>query len=169
MYERMFEIYRSQPEFRKKMQDSGIDPDRSKINVKADRGEAMLLLLSRYPELAKLFCRMKWNLLCAPHNNFFITSDDPVCCWSAKEVGFVGPGDEFCEITFPLSRRICAIGNWKCTLDERLEIPDKKVDAINRRTIWNAWRHVYAPVEDKQITEIFRQWKQHACQSSKAD
>jgi hypothetical protein len=169
MYERMFEIYRSQPEFRKKMQDSGLDPDKSKISVKADRGEAMLLLLSRYPELAELFCRMKWSFFCAPQNKFFITSDDPVCCWSAKDKDFVGLSEKFCEITFPLSRRICAFGNWESALNERVEIPDKKVDAINHRTFRNAWHCVYAPVEDKRISEIIRQSAQHACQSSKAD
>ncbi len=169
MHELEVDIYKSQPDFRKKIQDAGLNPDKVKFDVKADRGNALLMLLSRYPNLAELFSRMEWSLLCAPQNKFFITSDDPVCCWSAKDKGFVGPSDKFCEITFPLSRRICAFGNWESALDERFEIPDKKVDAINIRTFRNAWHCVYAPVEDKRISEIIRQSGQHACQSSKAD
>ncbi|HZL79670.1 MAG TPA: DUF4238 domain-containing protein [Candidatus Limnocylindrales bacterium] len=169
MYELEVDIYKTQPEFKKKIQEAGLDPEKAKFDVKADRGNALLMLLSRYPKLAELFCRMKWSFFCAPQNKFFITSDDPVCCWSAKDKNFVGPSDPFCEITFPLSRRICAFGNWESVLDERIEITDKKVDAINVRTFQNAWHCTYASVEDKRISEIIRQSRQHACQTSKAN
>ncbi len=169
IYSRTFDVVRNRPEFVKTIRDAGFDPDKSKFDVRADPGAALLLLLSSYPKLAELLRHMKWSFLCAPQSKFFYTSDDPVCCWSAKDKDFIGPTDESCEITFPLSRRICAFGNWTCALNERFEIPDKKVDAINLRTIWNAWHFFYAPVEDKRIIEIIRRSGQHARQSSKCD
>ena len=74
-----------------------------------------LFVLSK-GDLQQLMGRMKWVFLCAPEGKHFFTSDDPVCCWPPDEsepLGTVGPASECVEITFPLTRKICAFASWE--------------------------------------------------------
>jgi hypothetical protein len=119
LYKHEFEIMKTRPDFDQTLAKAGLDPDKFRetvFDIKADRGTSLLKLLSRYPNLEKLFSKMHWVFFCAPNSKHFFTSDDPVCCWVPPEkrgpFGTTGPADPNVEITFPLSRRICAFGQW---------------------------------------------------------
>jgi hypothetical protein len=112
--------------------------------------------------LAKLFARMKWGLFYAPPGKHFFTSDDPVCCWAKPDkrgpFGAVGPANTHVEITFPLTRNICAFGNWKTCLEKLYNpLPADAVDAINYRTVQNGYRFIYGPANDSGILSFIKE------------
>ena len=112
-------------------------------------------------DLQQLFGRMQWLLLCAPADKHFLTSDDPACCWQSDKnelTGFDGLENKNTEITFPLSRKVCAFANWKSPNGKHsIPILSDEVDAINSRTIHNAYRFVYGPINDTGILSLIKQ------------
>ncbi len=174
-YKYEFEIMKSRSDFDKTIINAGLDPQEfheTEFDVKADRGTSLLMLLSRYPNLEKLFSQMNWVFFCAPSGKYFFTSDAPVCSWSPPEkrgpFGVTGLADANVEITFPLSKSICAFGQRQSPpLTLYQELPDNKVHGINYRTVCNGWHFVYGPTEDVRIMEIVEakaESSQNTCQ-----
>jgi hypothetical protein len=131
------------------------------FDEKARREFTLLSMMSAFSEgdMPNLLRKMEWTFFRAPAGTYFFTSDDPICCWPPPGTSSlyrgVGPSDKGVEITFPLSRRICAVGVWKpfCP-KEYLPITTKQVDAINYRTVANSWHFVYGPTRDGQILKL---------------
>lgn len=127
------------------------------LNPTVNRDQVLLSALSALcgGDLQQLFGRMEWVFLCAPASKYFFTSDDPVCCWPSDEcdpLGAIGPADKHVEITFPLTRRICAFAHWKSSFTQSyIILSSVEVDAVNHRTIENGCRFIYAPTNDSDI------------------
>jgi hypothetical protein len=119
-------------------------------------------MLSVFQEggLIELLARMEWHFLVAPPGNYFFTSDNPVCCWPPPGTSgiyrSVGPSHRGVEITFPLSRRVCAFAAWKpFSANEYAVASVQQVDAVNYRTIASGWHFLYGPNQHQRIvTEI---------------
>lgn len=164
----VFGLWKQTPEFDEKVRQDGFDPDKiRKLNNSITANKDMILLgtLSSFSKgnLAKLFARMKWGFFCAPTDKCFFTSDDPVCCWAQPDsrgpFGAVGPANKHVEITFPLTQRICAFGNWKSCLQNLYNpLAADAVDAINYRTIQNGYRFIYGPTNDAHIASIVEEF-----------
>lgn len=143
--------------FRQRLTEQGIDPEEtlSKFGMQASQGSALLLLLQAMEEVAHIFARMEWSFLCAPEGRFFFTSDRPVCCWLPVEkqnIFGIALTDRDVEITFPLSRRVCAFGCWESPYPQAYHPASKEiVDSFNQTTVTNARRFVYGPANDLQI------------------
>lgn len=109
-------------------------------------------------DLQQLLGRMKWVFMRAPEGKHFFTSDDPVCCWpplNSEPLGAFVSANEHAEITFPLTRRICAFGNWKASfVQEAIPLSGDDVDVINSRTLQNGYRFVYGPSNDSRILNL---------------
>jgi hypothetical protein len=161
-YTQLFKLWKHSPEFDKVVSEHGLNPDVSRkadIELEADRGHVLLVNLKSIRVLSHLFARMKWAFLCAPHDRYFFTSDDPVCCYvrpgERGPFNSVGPAHQRVEITFPLSRRICAVGCWKsCPPLLYNPLTTDKMDVINFRTVQNSFRFVYGPTNDRHISNL---------------
>lgn len=161
VFGRVFELWKSSTAADEVMVQHGLDPAevrRADIEIAATHGHTVLLTLSALEtgSLVKLFAEMNWVFLIAPSRNFFFTSDDPVCCWAPREVrgpfGAVGPAHSQVEVTFPLSRRVCAFGRWTPTPAEQyVSFPVEGVDSLNLRTTMNGWNFIYGPTNDSSI------------------
>jgi Protein of unknown function (DUF4238) len=135
------------------------------FDIQARKEFTLLSMLTAFSEgdMPNLLRKIEWTFLRAPAGNYFFTSDDPFCCWPPPGTSTlyrgIGPSDKDVEITFPLSRRICAVGVWKpfCP-KEYLPITAKQVDAINHRTVPNSWHFVYGPTRDEQILKLVEQF-----------
>ena len=124
-----------------------------------DHGWTVLGGLNLLANQTRLLGKMLWYFLCAPHGSFFVTSDDPVCCWAPADKrglwGTVGPDNTHVEITFPLSRGVCAFASWQHTPSVLYEtLQAKAVDAINLRTVLNGFRYVFGPRHDAEIQSL---------------
>jgi hypothetical protein len=163
----VFELWKQTPEFDEKVRQDGFDPDKIQklqVNMTADKDMILHGMLSSFGKgnLAKVFARMKWGFFCAPADKHFYSSDDPVCCWAKPDYrgpfGAVGPANEHIEITFPLTQKICAFGNWKsCPQDLYCTLPANAVDAINHRTVQNGYRFIYGPMNDSAILNFIKE------------
>jgi hypothetical protein len=162
IHAKRFELIKSTPSFAADIKKRGFDPElirNTEFEITADRGTTLLMMLSVFADgkLARLFARMKWSFLVAPPAMYFWTSDDPVCCWADREPtnflsAVVAPRHSDVEITFPLSRRICAFATWKSQVTKLYTAATpEQVNTINHRTIFNGWRFVYGPTNDAHV------------------
>jgi hypothetical protein len=166
VYQMSFEIMQTTPDFEKSMVEKGQDPEairKLNLQVKAERDSILLTMLSVFQdgELPRLLSEMEWTFLQAPPSSYFFTSDNPVCCWpppGAKGIyRHVGPSSPDVEITFPLSRRVCALGIWKPRFpNEFFQINQRQVEAINYRTIVSGWHFLYGPSNDNNILQAVK-------------
>jgi len=149
-------------EFRKKLTHAGVEPDRAaaEFELQASKGSALLLSLQAIEETARILSRLRWGFICAPHGKFFFTSDRPMCRWVSRNKRTIytgGLADRDAEITFPLSRAVCACGHWtKSWPNTYNETSFGMVDTINRRTVWNASQFIYGPRMDIHIMELVK-------------
>jgi hypothetical protein len=136
----------------------GVDPTPilDKFELRPGRGAALLSSLSEIDFADSLFAKMKWNFLKAPVNKFFITGDAPVSLWFPRKQSLFPPAlaDRDIEVTFPLSRSICAFGCWGPSFPNLYHVvPKDVVDAVNGNTLMSAARFVYGPVHDTALLE----------------
>lgn len=126
-----------------------------KFEMQACQGSALLLLLQAVEDAARIFAAMKWSFLRAPADSFFYTSDKPVCCWlPAEKRSIFGAAitDRDIEITFPLSRKVCAFGCWESPYPQSYHSASPEiVDSFNQTTVMNGWRFVYGPANDLKV------------------
>jgi Protein of unknown function (DUF4238) len=161
LYEGTWEMLKHTPNFDRAMTARRLEPDKVRemeFDITPNRDISLLKLLDRSDKFARCLARMNWEFLCAPPDRYFFTSDDPVCCWALREngrpFGAIGPVDADVEITFPLSRRICALGSWKepsFPLQNYRLLSVSDVDVINSRTVHNGWHFIYGPTMDTVI------------------
>ncbi|MDR3458080.1 MAG: DUF4238 domain-containing protein [Verrucomicrobiae bacterium] len=165
MYAYTFDIMKQTSAFAADIEKMGLDLEavrKTKFDITADRGVTMLMLLSVFADgkLASLFARMQWSFLVAPPGLYFWTSDDPVCCWADREPDnifstMVGPANADVEITFPLSKRVCAFAAWKSPAKQLYSIATaEQVKVINDRNIYNGWRFAYGPTNAAEICTL---------------
>lgn len=163
LYEETWEMLKHTPNFDHAMTARGLEPDKvreTEFDITPNRDISLLKMLDRSDKFARYLARMNWEFLCAPPDRYFFTSDDPACCWALPEngrpFGAVGPADTDVEITFPLSRRICAFGRRKepsFPLQNYRRLSASGVDEINSRTIHNGWHYIYGPTMDMAIVK----------------
>jgi hypothetical protein len=130
--------------------------DLDKFDVKAARGFALTMSLRGARTPHALFSQMTWCFFIAPEKRFFVTGDCPVRGVVPNWNSPFPPGlaDREIEMTFPLSRSLCAVGVWSeksTTSTEYRPVDEKIVGAINGRTIMGAQRFVYAPTEPRRV------------------
>ena len=142
---------------KKKLAEQNVNPldALAEFEMKPSQGSSLLLSLEGIKTTVNILTQIKWGFVCAPNGKFFFTSDRPVCHWVSPDKRTIyngGPTDRDAEITFPLSRRICACGHWTKSWPKTYnEISADVVDTINRRTVRNARNFVYGPTMDTQI------------------
>lgn len=108
------------------------------------------------PENISILSQMKFQLVIAPDNQLFITSDSPVALYhpnytSIKPYG-VGLAFKEVELSFPLTARLlirCGWGNDKGTLDATKE----EVIEYNRRSIVMSNNYIYSSYYDDSLLE----------------
>jgi predicted transcriptional regulator len=156
-------LCKGSPKFQKIFTSLGVDPLKATdcLEMKASKGSALLLSLQAISEVAEILSRMKWNFLYAPVGKYFFTSDHPICRWTPPEKRNIYSGsayDQDTEITFPLSRRVCACAHWTNSWPEtHNEIATDKVNTINSRTVRKARQFVYGAIMDAQIAELVQE------------
>lgn len=168
IYKLVFESWKNSPDFDDTVKKDGMNPDEVravKLESVAHRDDALMPLIKGFwsGNGARTLSRMKWVFLLAPSNKFFFTSDNPFCCWAPPDkrgpFDSVGTANASVEVTFPLSRSVCAFGGWQ-SLFPRLynQVRGDTVDGINTRTVDSAWRFVYGPTtRDAKIISLVEQ------------
>jgi hypothetical protein len=98
--------------------------------------------------LARTLCMMTLTVLEAPDGCDFVTSDNPVCREIPGRSGsaLANPGldHESVEVTCPLTSRSALLASWLEGAPRRIGIRPAAAREVNRRTVMNADRYVYA-------------------------
>ncbi len=166
MQETLGEVYEWVSNVKDSKTTSASEPIRKhSFDEQARKEFTLLSMLSAFSEgdMPNLLRQIEWTFLRAPAGSYFFTNDDPLCCWPPPGTSIlyrgIGPADKDVEITFPLSRRICAVGVWKpfCP-KEYLPITAKQVSAINYRTVANSWHFVYGPTRNEEILKLVEEF-----------
>jgi hypothetical protein len=63
------------------------------------------------------------------------------------------------EVTFPLSRNICALGTWYLSAVLHANVESEIVDLVNERTIGATLRFVYSPGKSDRLLELVKATK----------
>lgn len=99
-----------------------------------------------FDDLLPLLGQRTWSVLVAPEGGpEFICSDHPVTVtWKKGHAGPVGFGLKETEVFMPLGRRVGFYGVYETPLKRVVMCKPGDVATMNRRTAWNAERHVYS-------------------------
>lgn len=148
-----FEITKHTPGFIKRSEELGIPREKlANIEATADRDLSLLMSLQAMGTPTRLFSQLRWQFLQATRPDYFITGDNPVFhCAPAREPRTIFPpglADKDIEVTFPLSRTVCAFGTWHRTGNLYRSIEARSVEVINARTAAAAKRYLYGPRKD---------------------
>lgn len=113
-------------------------------------------LISYIVTQTELFFPMNLRILCTENDPGFITSDAP-CVWYDPEAYnrsafYRSPGLMFpkIEITLPISPGYMAFLTWSTKINTYIDVPDRVVDELNRRTRFFAEQYF---VVRRQITK----------------
>jgi hypothetical protein len=109
-------------------------------------------------DMAPLFHQMHWTFLLAKGRYSFVTSDNPLAyadpTHDPKSPYGVGLGHSNVEITFPITQELALFAGWKDSGSIYQRATDATVQAVNRRTIKNAQRFIYAPFCDEGFSKL---------------
>jgi hypothetical protein len=163
MYRRMFDIAKMHdPEFRARCVADGVPIEALEAaSVKtATRSAALTMSLATVLGPAEMFCQMQWRFLHSPVDMPFVTSDNPVFyCDPEHKPGFfqgVGLANKTIEVTFPLTRTICALGTWQESKQVHQDVGIEVVDLINPRTVGASLRFAYGSEKSDRLLDLVR-------------
>lgn len=99
--------------------------------------------------LGEAFNLMEWSIFAASHDNYYLTSDNPV--YIKRGVSF-----ENCEIIVPLSSRrlLYARQGQDASVKHVLEINDRFDTWCNRLTATHAYRFIYCESNERWIRQV---------------
>lgn len=159
---RAYEVASQQPEFIEKCVNDGVPIEAIKSSsVTATRGYALTTSLEAVSTPLHAFSNMSWCFYEAPPKMFFVTGDNPVFYCVPNRTGLYPPAlyDRDVEVTFPLSKSICAVGTWGDEFNckgQYIPVKEEVVHEINRRTIRAARHFVYGPENTEKILAMMK-------------
>lgn len=138
------------------------DKSRYSIEIGIKRG---LSVLKVSDELQGILFDRHWYLFDAAED-FFITSDHPVCRWAPVESRhpFLGDGgfkNPFCEVTLPLSPSLALLITARAGAASRVTVPAHEVWHFNHLRAHFAEDFLYADRNDGRVTQLGREHKDH--------
>lgn len=151
-----------QPEFVDKCRSRGVPLEALKsATVTATKDFALTTALRGVGTPLALFQQMSWCFYVAPLKSFYVTGDNPVFYCVPNRRGLYPPGlaDKEIEVTFPLTKSICAVGQWADPFNcegEYIPVNEQVVAEINLRTVRAARRFVYGPENDGNILSLVK-------------
>lgn len=167
MFQRSFDIMKyHDAEFRNRCLKAGVPIEalESARVSSATRDAALTMSLATFGIPAKVFLQMHWEFLHAPADSVFVTGDNPVfyCDPAHRPRGFlqgVGLANKTIEVTFPLSRTICALATWQSDSPLHKSITSEVVDLVNLRTVSAALRFVYSSEKSDRLMGLVKKTK----------
>lgn len=138
--------------------DSLVEKDPSLITIASQRKQEVHALVEKYKQappdniwfqvlagkrfdrIAEAIATMRWYFLHAPSGTQFLTSDNPVFHFSSY-----GLGSNNAELSLPIGHNIAMCADRRAGVDlAHVDTNRQLVQEINRRTVCNATRFVYA-------------------------
>lgn len=126
--------------------------------------EATLKAMAVHDRLTPLLNRMRWTLIFAPENRYFITSDNPVTRVVAKEhfhpiYGDGGFLNRDVQVTVPLTPQVCLLAHWNESLPPEVNASSEQAKSINRTRAFYSERFLFAPKFDAGIKSLAAKYK----------
>ena len=155
-----FEIAKYSPAILKCCADNRIPGEvLANVHATADRDFSLLLSLQAMYTPIELFSQMRWQFIQASAADYFVTGDNPVfrCAPTRQPKTIFPPGlaHKDIEVTFPLSKSVCAFGTWDGQGQLYRAAGTEIVNAINTRTTAAARKYLYGPTKN---ATVFTSW-----------
>jgi len=125
--------------------------------------QSTFMALTASDKLTPLLYQMKWTLAEA-HDDYFITSDNPVVRWVDPKTRHPIYGDHgfqnmTVEVTFPLSPKYLLLLSWQDAVPDRAVFDRNRVDLTNTARAAQSERYLYAHMHDKRIEQLAAKYK----------
>ena len=127
-----------------------------KTKVTANRGYIISTFLRNLDSITREFCQMKWGFLRTDSttSEIFVLSDNPLVLTDvgegpAQPLGIKNPN---IEITMPLTPTMLALARWDGPFGYGT-IDNDYISVVNRRTIEQAHRFVYASYQSDELLQ----------------
>jgi hypothetical protein len=142
-------------EQRKALRHSMLNPSKFTIEVAKPY---TLRALATHDAIMDAIYKMRWSLVVAPANYYFITSDNPLVKMlpTNKERRLTGGGflDPSIECTLPITPRLCWLGHWQKGVPPIAPLPVSAVKEMNRLRAVHAERVLFAHKQDSGIKAL---------------
>lgn len=100
------------------------------------------------PVVTEIVSKMKWKLLIAPFNEYFVTTDSPACwedpCLRHSVYGNSGLALKNVEFILPLSRKLCLLAGWNYMEGVFVAKAEQVRRIVNRCISWSS-RQICSP------------------------
>jgi len=135
-----------------------------KITLTTDPKIAMSLAITSAKSIFPALIMKEMNLLKAPADKYFITSDHPVVLLKRSDVPPYFGGFVFSDVFFPLGRSCALYMSNPEIIPEPENFPktvvfgeenDEKIEMLNGRTLFNAERFLFGSENNSRIKEKF--------------
>jgi len=139
--------------------------DDSKYTIKTNPEISLGLSAMSIESLAPVFFKMNWTFIYASRDYKFVTSDNPLFyddpTHNTNSSHGVGLLSKNVEVTFPISRDVALFCSWG-KKRKAIQVTNKMVKTINRRTISAALKYVFAPNRADGLNKIVQDLKNSA-------
>ncbi len=134
------------------------------INLPSNRGSVLSLAHmfsiahNYFPKLLNL----KWRFLFSTPNYKYVTSDNPIYCYSPSASGALEHDDFFnddLEITIPLSREVSLLAKRHNIQTGYGDAQKQTIKSINKRTIISAKSKVYSHIKSDSLNNIVQKYQ----------
>jgi hypothetical protein len=138
--------------------------EEDQYSIKIPQEYSIQLMAANIKEFAVYFENLYWNFLIAPDNAQFITSDNPftmvqtnkdMTMFGSPMVGYGVPGT---DMTIPLTPKICLLISPRERAMKATLIDRELVKVVNKRTILNSDKYVFAQNEAllKKLVQFYQ-------------
>lgn len=148
-------------EEKQKLRTLMLDPSEHVLQVSQ---EFTLKALECHGQLVPLFYSMKWSILHAPKEVFFVTSDNPLLQWVPPKhhhslYGTGGFRNKYSEAILTLSPTHCLVGHWQEDVPKVCEASTDRVAFTNELIAASAEKCLYSNIHSESLLTLA---KQHA-------
>lgn len=117
-------------------------------------------------DLAPLLHEMQWVFLITTDLYPFVTSDNPFVYvdpnYKANGMSGAGLQHSHIEVTFPITSNVALFASWKYSDTVYRRVTEATVKAVNRRTVLNAERFIYASFKsDGFAKRVWQHFNRH--------
>jgi hypothetical protein len=125
-------------------------------------GYELLSMFKSIQNVAEMLVEYDFQLLYAPKDHYYVTSDSPVMTilpQPGKQAYMgVGFGLKNTEAWFPLNKRVCLRLKRSLKRPEKDELSPKALVSLNQSFMANAHRYLYSPQGYKRTARLFDQF-----------
>lgn len=128
-------------------------------NLKVSQNHKIFSLLKHIKPIFSLLAKMYWSFNILKDESVYITSDVPIIPLNSDQTVNFNLGFEYSKLAiFPLTKKICLVGNWKIQCKNE-ELFGDYANAVNGLIMKWAFKQLYSPLNWEHLQFQFEKYK----------